>query len=72
MTTIRHISKNQLKYKYILAYIFKSLVKEEVFMTKKFIAALVATVGALAATVGSQACLFYILDEPTCPKSLIK
>ena len=28
--------------------------------------------GELAATVGSTACSFIILDEPECPKSLIK
>ncbi|MBS7020490.1 MAG: cyclic lactone autoinducer peptide [Firmicutes bacterium] len=40
-------------------------------MMKK-IAALLATAGTLLATVGSQACMFLIVDEPTCPKSLIK
>ena len=36
------------------------------------VAKILATVGALLATVGSQACFFVIMDEPECPKSLIK
>lgn len=36
------------------------------------VAKILAAVGALLATVGTQACLFVIMDEPECPKSLIK
>ena len=35
-------------------------------------ATIVATLGALAAGIGSQACWSVIFDEPKCPKSLIK
>ena len=37
-----------------------------------FIASLLATVGSFVASMGSQACYFVVLDEPECPKSLIK
>lgn len=37
-----------------------------------FVASLLATVGSFLATMGSQACYLFILDEPECPKSLIK
>ncbi len=37
-----------------------------------FIASLLATFGSFVANMGSQACYFIILDEPECPKSLIK
>ena len=37
-----------------------------------FVASLLASVGSFLATMGSQACLLFILDEPECPKSLIK
>lgn len=37
-----------------------------------FVASLLATVGSFLATMGSQACIMVILDEPECPKSLIK
>ncbi len=36
------------------------------------VAKILAAVGALLATMGSQACMFVIIDEPECPKSLIK
>lgn len=36
------------------------------------VAKILAAVGALLATVGTQACLIVVLDEPECPKSLIK
>ena len=36
------------------------------------VAKILAAVGALLATMGSQACRFVIIDEPECPKSLIK
>jgi cyclic lactone autoinducer peptide len=36
------------------------------------IAKVLAAAGAVLATVGSQACFFVIMDEPNCPKSLIK
>ena len=36
------------------------------------VAKILAAVGALLATVGSQACVMFIFDEPECPKSLIK
>ena len=37
-----------------------------------FVASLLATVGSFLATMGSQACFVIILDEPECPKALIK
>lgn len=37
-----------------------------------FVASLLATVGSFLATMGSQACMVIIIDEPECPKSLIK
>ena len=37
-----------------------------------FVASLLATVGSFLATMGSQGCIYIILDEPECPKSLIK
>lgn len=37
-----------------------------------FVASLLATVGSFLATMGSQACFFVLIDEPECPKSLIK
>ena len=37
-----------------------------------FVASLLATVGSMVASMGSQACFFCFLDEPECPKSLIK
>ena len=36
------------------------------------VAKILAAVGALLATVGSQACFFIMVDEPECQKSLIK
>lgn len=36
------------------------------------IASILSTLGTLIASVGSQACIFVIIDEPECPKSLIK
>lgn len=38
----------------------------------RFLASLLATVGSSLANLGSQACFAIIVDEPTCPKSLIK
>lgn len=38
----------------------------------KFLSNLFASMGNLAASFGSQACFFVIVDEPECPKSLIK
>lgn len=37
-----------------------------------FVASLLATVGSFLATMGSQACFLIVVDEPECPKSLIK
>ena len=37
-----------------------------------FIASLLATIGTFVASMGSQACMIVILDEPECPKNLIK
>ncbi len=37
-----------------------------------FLASLLATVGSFLATMGSQACIVVVVDEPECPKSLIK
>lgn len=37
-----------------------------------FIASLLATFGSFVASMGSQACFVVIVDEPECPKSLIK
>lgn len=38
----------------------------------KFLASVLTVLGTVAATVGSQACLFWFLDEPEMPKSLVK
>jgi len=37
-----------------------------------FLSTVLATVGSFIATLGSQACFYVVLDEPECPKSLIK
>lgn len=37
-----------------------------------FFAKLLAALGLGTATTGSQACLFWAVDEPECPESLIK
>ena len=37
-----------------------------------FLSTVLATVGSFVATLGSQACVFVLVDEPECPKSLIK
>lgn len=36
------------------------------------IASVLATLGTMVASIGSQACIVVIIDEPECPKSLIK
>ena len=38
----------------------------------KFFASILAALGFGAASFGSQACFSWLLDEPECPKSLIK
>ena len=38
----------------------------------KFISAVLAVVGTIAATAGSIGCSIWFLDEPTMPKALIK
>lgn len=37
-----------------------------------FISSILAALGIGSATTGSQACHYFIFDEPKCPKSLIK
>ena len=37
-----------------------------------FVASLLASVGSFLATMGSQACFLFLIDEPECPKNLIK
>lgn len=37
-----------------------------------FLASILKALGLGAANAGSQACVFWIIDEPECPKSLIK
>ena len=37
-----------------------------------FLANILAALGLGSAATGSQACLYYFIDEPKCPKSLIK
>ena len=37
-----------------------------------FLSTVLATIGSLVATLGSQACFLVLIDEPECPKSLIK
>lgn len=37
-----------------------------------FLANILSAIGISSAATGSQACLFYYLDEPECPESLIK
>ena len=36
------------------------------------LANILAAIGSLSAGFGSQACMYFLLDEPECPKSLIK
>ena len=38
----------------------------------KLLATILGFVGAIAATVGTTACIMFYLDEPECPKSLIE
>lgn len=38
----------------------------------KFLVSLLAGLGVSAANTGSSACVWWIVDEPKCPKSLIK
>lgn len=37
-----------------------------------FIASILSFLGAAVATTGSNACIVVMMDEPECPKSLIK
>lgn len=37
-----------------------------------FLANILAALGVGSANTGSQACIFFLLDEKECPKSLIK
>lgn len=37
-----------------------------------FIVSILSFIGAAVASTGSNACLIVIMDEPECPKSLIK
>lgn len=37
-----------------------------------FIASILSFLGATVATTGSNACILIVMDEPECPKSLIK
>ena len=41
-------------------------------MTMHFFATTLASIGTFFANVGSQACFGWWVDEPKCPKSLIK
>lgn len=38
----------------------------------KFLAAILTALASGAATMGSQACLYFIMDEPKMPKSLLE
>lgn len=38
----------------------------------KFLANVLSIIGLGAASTGSQACVFFYIDEPECPESLIK
>ncbi len=38
----------------------------------RFFASILKALGISAASTGSQACIFWYVDEPECPKSLIK
>lgn len=38
----------------------------------KFLAAIITAMAASAAALGSQACVYFIIDEPAMPKSLIE
>lgn len=37
-----------------------------------FVATILAAVGSLVAGLGSNACFLFLMDEPECPKSLVK
>jgi len=36
------------------------------------LAGILSALGTMVANFGSQACMMFILDEPECPKSLVK
>ena len=36
------------------------------------ISSVIATVASFVASLGSSACVYFFIDEPECPKSLIK
>lgn len=38
----------------------------------KFLAMILSALGAAAATIGTQGCIHFILDEPEMPKSLLE
>lgn len=38
----------------------------------KFVASVLAALGSVAATMGTQACIVWFMDEPKMPKSLIE
>lgn len=38
----------------------------------KYFAGVLTAIGSVAATMGSQACMFWFFDEPKMPKNLIK
>lgn len=39
---------------------------------KKFFSSILMALGMSSASMGSQACIFGVFDEPECPKDLIK
>ena len=41
-------------------------------MKMGLLATILSTVGTLVASFGSQACVYFLADEPECPKSLVK
>jgi len=38
----------------------------------KFVATILSVLGAMAATMGTQGCIYFIMDEPEMPKSLLE
>ncbi len=38
----------------------------------RLIASILSSLGTMVANMGSQACMFFLVDEPECPKDLIK
>lgn len=56
----------------IFKYILYLNINKKGGINMAFLSTVLATVGSFIATLGSQACFWVIIDEPECPKSLVK